>query len=292
MAGVAIGAVFVVSMMVPVQADTGHQGAVRGASTAASRARPAATSSRAEPTETPVPTRWLSALRRCRREPRRRFCDGPRRVPEPQGRAAELAQGLGLGAFETVKTLFNGPTPRRWVRAVAQRPETSLLWPAPEARIGRGLGRWHIVGRDRYHNGVDMPAPGGTPIRAANAGLVAYSDNGVHGMGNVLMLLHGDGTLTVYAHMRAIYVFPGQQVRRGQTVGEVGTTGISRGNHLHFEWRRNGVPIDPVSELVDFPLGDDGFPLFARVRPRRDAAPFRGFGFVLEAAPRNAVPRR
>jgi murein DD-endopeptidase MepM/ murein hydrolase activator NlpD len=90
-------------------------------------------------------------------------------------------------------------------------------------------------------------------VRAANDGLVVYADNGVRGFGNLLVLLHADGTATFYAHCQAIYAAPGQLVRRGQVVGEVGATGLPVVPHLHFEWRRNGVPRDPLRRLVERP---------------------------------------
>jgi murein DD-endopeptidase MepM/ murein hydrolase activator NlpD len=100
---------------------------------------------------------------------------------------------------------------------------------------------------------VDIVAEPGTRVRAANDGLVAYSDNGVRGMGNLLILVHPDGATTFYAHLRAAYVFAGEKVRRGEVIGEVGNTGLSRGPHLHFEWRRRGHPRDPARRFADRP---------------------------------------
>jgi murein DD-endopeptidase MepM/ murein hydrolase activator NlpD len=96
-------------------------------------------------------------------------------------------------------------------------------------------------------------APEGAPIRAANDGLVVYADNGVRGYGNLLVLLHADGTATLYGHCRAIYAAPGQLVARGQVVAEVGRTGRPQVAHLHFEWRRHGHPRDPLPHLVERP---------------------------------------
>lgn len=88
---------------------------------------------------------------------------------------------------------------------------------------------------------------------AVSAGLVAYADNGVSGYGNLLAIVHPDGTVATYAHCKAIYVFPGQLVERGQRVADVGHTGIARGSHLHFEYRRRGRPRDPLRLFVDAP---------------------------------------
>ena len=100
----------------------------------------------------------------------------------------------------------------------------------------------------RFHAGVDIAAPGGTPIRAAADGTVTQAGwNG--GYGNYTCLAHTDGLSTCYAHQSQILVAAGQKVRRGQVIGRVGTTGNSTGNHLHFEVRRNGTPVDPTAYL-------------------------------------------
>lgn len=231
----------------------------------------------AEPPVTPIPERWLSRVRRCQRRGGRRWCDGPRRVPEPHGRAAAFARELGIGGQNTASRLLTGAPRQEWVDAVEGHARETLFWPVDGGRIGRTISRRRFNRYDRAHNGLDIPARGGTPVRAANDGLVVYSNNGIRGMGNVMMLLHVDGSVTISVHLRAAYLFPGQQARRGQIIGTVGTTGISQGNHLHFEWRKNGVPQDPIPALVGIPLDDRGLPAFARPRPLRHAARFRGF---------------
>ncbi|MEM9194666.1 MAG: M23 family metallopeptidase [Myxococcota bacterium] len=232
--------------------------------------------------ETPPPTEWLPALRRCQRyRGGRRFCDGPRRVPVPHGPALEWAERLGLGENPTaVQLLTRGPL-AEWVAAVPQyvsSDDDTLLWPVAEARIGRGLGRPIPNSRERSHNGVDMPAAFGTLVRSVDDGIVAYTDNGVRGMGNVAMVVHRNGTVGIYVHLRAIYLFAGQRVYRGQVLGEVGSTGLSQGAHLHFELRCQGRPIDPHARFVEFPLDEEGWPRFARERPRSHAERFTGFG--------------
>jgi hypothetical protein len=84
-------------------------------------------------------------------------------------------------------------------------------------------------------------------------GIVAYANNGVSGYGNLVLIVHADGGTSLYAHLRASYLFAGQRVARGQTVGEVGTTGLSRAPHLHFEYRQDGHLTDPVPHFVDLP---------------------------------------
>jgi len=229
--------------------------------------------------DTPVPEAWLPAVRRCRRRGRRRFCDGPRRVPEPHGEAAELARRIEIGDRNTAtRLLTRGPRPE-WMEAVRGQARDTLQWPVDGGRIGRTVSRRR---RGASHNGMDIPAPGGTKVRSVNDGLVVYSDNGVTGMGNLVIVLHADATATFYVHLRAAYLFAGEHVRRGQVIGELGTTGISQGNHLHFEWRRNGVPQDPTPVLVGIPLDRRGLPAFARPRPLRHAARFPGFAHLAD----------
>jgi murein DD-endopeptidase MepM/ murein hydrolase activator NlpD len=212
---------------------------------------------------TALPTEWRESHgRQCQRYHGRRVCDGPRRVPVPHGPAAELAQALGLDAETRVAhALMQGPPRPEWVQAVEGAPTAGLLWPVPEGRLWRGFGMHRQVTRRHgrrprrrhMHNGVDIGAAAGTPMRAVNDGLVAYSNNGMRGYGNSVVLLHADGTITLYAHCRATYVFAGERVRRGQVIAEVGETGITHGAHLHFEWRRDGQPLDPLPHFVDRP---------------------------------------
>ena len=96
-------------------------------------------------------------------------------------------------------------------------------------RTKRGFGYTRKERKSLRHDGVDIGAAPGDLVRSVNDGIVAYSDNEVTGYGNMVMVIHKDATVSFYCHHRANYVFAGQQVRRGQVLGEVGTTGISRG---------------------------------------------------------------
>jgi murein DD-endopeptidase MepM/ murein hydrolase activator NlpD len=109
-----------------------------------------------------------------------------------------------------------------------------------------------VYGVYRLHAGVDIAAPGGAPIRASAAGEVLRAGwNG--GYGNFTCVYHGThqgkGFATCYAHQSSIGVRTGQRVRSGQVIGRVGTTGASTGNHLHFEVRLNGDPVNPLPWL-------------------------------------------
>lgn len=128
-------------------------------------------------------------------------------------------------------------------------PNARLAWPAPGS-ITSGFGwRIHpIFGTQRFHAGVDINAPCGAPIWAAEGGNVISS--GWHGgYGETIIVDHGDGLSTLYAHQSSRMASTGQHVSRGQRIGTVGTTGWSTGCHLHFEVRVNGSPVDPVPYL-------------------------------------------
>ena len=107
--------------------------------------------------------------------------------------------------------------------------------------------RWHpILGIERFHKGLDIGAPYGSPIRAAIAGVVAYAGRS-GGYGNFVKLTHGDGLASGYGHMSRIAVAPGMRVAQGQVIGYVGLTGLTTGPHLHYELWKNGTPINPRS---------------------------------------------
>lgn len=126
-----------------------------------------------------------------------------------------------------------------------------FAWPAPSyTRISSPFGwRMHpTLGVEKFHNGLDMAAPGGSPILAAYDGRVVaagYSSS----MGNYIMIDHGDKLYTIYMHASALYVSTGENVTRGQKIAAVGTTGRSTGNHLHFGVRLNGQYVDPNNYL-------------------------------------------
>jgi len=105
-----------------------------------------------------------------------------------------------------------------------------------------------IRGTTRLHTGMDFGVGYGVPILAADNGVVIHS-GWYGGYGNTVILDHGGGFTTLYAHASSLAVSAGQTVKQGQTVSRVGSTGMSTGPHLHFEVRYNGNPINPLSRL-------------------------------------------
>ena len=120
--------------------------------------------------------------------------------------------------------------------------DAPMLWPIK--RVERSYVSSY-VGDGRGHKGMDIVAPAGTPIYAASSGTVTYSGWDTSGYGYKIVIKHSDGLETLYAHCSALYVKKGDIVARGETIGAVGTTGRSTGNHLHFEVRKNGRFTDP-----------------------------------------------
>ena len=124
-----------------------------------------------------------------------------------------------------------------------------FLWPLP-GYSGRSSSygmRYHpITGIWKMHTGIDVPAPSGTPILAAESGKVVTAGWNSGGYGNYVIIYHGGTTYTLYGHCVELYVTAGQTVTRGQTIAGVGTTGSSTGNQLHFEVRIDGTHHNPM----------------------------------------------
>jgi len=118
-----------------------------------------------------------------------------------------------------------------------------------------GYRKHPILGTRRLHAGIDLHGRFGDPIFAAGDGVVVYAGPS-SGYGNIIVIHHGGGLYTVYAHMYAnqIKVLPGQQVKRGQKIAEIGNAGGSTGPHLHFEVRRGGYPRGPSKGVPVDPL--------------------------------------
>ena len=123
------------------------------------------------------------------------------------------------------------------------------------AQIGGGSFAWPANGsiNQRFwggHGGIDVGGWTGAPVKAADAGYVAVASGGWNaGYGNHVIIDHGNGFVTLYAHLNSIYVKPGESVTAGQQIGGLGNTGNSTGPHLHFEIRYQGVPRNPLNYL-------------------------------------------
>ncbi|MBW1972044.1 MAG: peptidoglycan DD-metalloendopeptidase family protein [Deltaproteobacteria bacterium] len=121
----------------------------------------------------------------------------------------------------------------------------SFIWPV-NGTISRGFG---IFKGGIKHTGIDIRAPRGSPIRAAERGVVIYSGNSVRGYGNMIIIKHPHGYTTVYAHNQRNLVNEEMIVRKGEVIAQVGRTGNASGYHLHFEIRYKTKPINPLNFL-------------------------------------------
>ena len=127
---------------------------------------------------------------------------------------------------------------------------SKMIWPVNGA-VSSGYGK---RGKRYFHTGLDIPMPKGTPIRAAKDGVVKQvipaKSRGFRGYGNAVLLDHGSGISTLYSHCLEFKVRQGQRVRQGEIIATVGCTGRATTNHVHFEVRINGRPVDPTPYLV------------------------------------------
>jgi murein DD-endopeptidase MepM/ murein hydrolase activator NlpD len=136
-----------------------------------------------------------------------------------------------------------------------------LLWPIPHATVSQGFGptayafEASYAGFAHFHTGIDLSMPFGTPLFAAADGVVVLArpmtdpTGALVGYGNYVIIQHDAGLKTLYGHLLAIGVKEGDQVKRGQLIGLVGSTGNSTGPHLHFEVRIDNSPVDPLQML-------------------------------------------
>jgi murein DD-endopeptidase MepM/ murein hydrolase activator NlpD len=132
-------------------------------------------------------------------------------------------------------------------------PPASAL-PGAAARFdwplrGRTLAGFGPRAGGQRNDGIDIAAASGTPVKAADGGTVVYAGNEVRGLGNLLLVSHTGGYITAYAHLDRMSVAKGAKVRKGQTIGTVGSSGGVSEPQLHFEIRHRNKPVDPVGLL-------------------------------------------
>ena len=159
-------------------------------------------------------------------------------LPEPVPVDPDATPLPGPPSVGSTSTVAGGVTTT--IRAPAPAPAT-LLWPVP----GGSISQYYHAG----HLALDIAAPYGTTVIAAQAGVVTSAGWRNNGGGNVISIDHGNGMVTVYNHLGSIWVSPGQYVAAGQGIGGVGCTGMCTGPHVHFEVIVNGVIDNPLRYL-------------------------------------------
>ncbi len=151
--------------------------------------------------------------------------------------AGELSMSAALGGSLSPSASPGAGAPLS-VQPVAGRISSSF-----------GLREDPIDGLHRHHDGLDIAAPAGTPVRAAGGGVVVRATDDAGGYGRMVVVDHGDGLTTRYAHLSDMTVREGDRLEPGAVLGRVGSTGRSTGPHLHFEVRRGDHPVDPEKAL-------------------------------------------
>lgn len=186
----------------------------------------------------------------------------------PLGLAELQSQAQSVGKGVDARTDFMNVVESELVATQARSALLPRNAPVVDGFVGSGFGMRTdpFTGEMAMHAGIDFAAPVGTPIYAAAGGVVAASE--VHPeFGNEVVIDHGNGLQTLYAHGSRLLVKAGDIVRKGQEIALVGTTGRSTGPHLHFEVHVNGVPVNPAKYLA---AAKPGSPL-AGLAPARAA---------------------
>jgi murein DD-endopeptidase MepM/ murein hydrolase activator NlpD len=135
----------------------------------------------------------------------------------------------------------------------------SFVYPILSPKLTSKFGqRKHPVFKHvKHHAGVDLAVPANSHVRAVSAGKVIYADK--HGgYGRLVTVIHEDGYASMYGHLKKINVKVGDIVKPGQVIGLVGKTGTATGNHLHFEWRKDGIALDPLVVFPDLAAKAEG----------------------------------
>lgn len=168
--------------------------------------------------------------------------------------------GLGLACWLMVMACgcSENIAPENETAPGAEHPRSARQfgWPVTVGYVSSGFGMRHGA----MHHGIDIAAPSGTPVHAADSGVVIYA-GWLRGYGNVVIIRHSLDYVTVYAHNQANLVREGQEVRRSQVIAQVGRTGRATGPNLHFEVRYDNVAENPLSHLPYAPPAASAFML-------------------------------
>jgi murein DD-endopeptidase MepM/ murein hydrolase activator NlpD len=175
----------------------------------------------------------------------------PKAKPEVQTAALPKAQpkaGPVLASHQPVESAHvatPAEPPETTNPARSGNPSLSFRWPA-KGRIIAGFGP---KTNGQSNDGINIALPEGTPVKAAEDGVVAYAGNELKGYGNLVLVRHADGYVTAYAHAKELLVKRGDPIKRGQTIARAGQTGNVDAPQLHFEIRKGPAPIDPMPHL-------------------------------------------
>lgn len=167
------------------------------------------------------------------------------RDAQQQWAARERAERLGLGSRQAASALLTGVVAPAWSEEASlggDLGDGTLRWPVEHGAFGRGYGS----GEGGYHLAVDINGALGSDVAAAAPGIVGYVGHELRGYGNVVLVVHPGGWVTLYGHNKRVLVQPGQRVHQGERLAELGSTGRSEGPHVHFELIYQGRNCDPL----------------------------------------------
>ncbi len=171
-------------------------------------------------------------------------------IPGAKAPSAKVVEADSPEPTPPARTVSSTSPPRQQKAMKVGTSNGPLSWPLRGVLYAR-FGR---KGKEP-HDGIDLAAPAGAPVKTAAPGTTLYAGE-QKGYGLIVIVEHADGLVTLYAHNRDVRVKTGQKVREGQVVATVGDSGKTSGPHLHFEVRRDGVPVDPLTLLGPVPAAD------------------------------------
>jgi murein DD-endopeptidase MepM/ murein hydrolase activator NlpD len=177
--------------------------------------------------------------------PAQRIAAKPETPPAKPQSTPKIAQNDAPPSANIV-TPAADPLPEPTPTGTTGATSTSFRWPV-KGRISEGFGPKATGGQN---DGINIAVPQGTPIKAAEEGVVAYAGSELKGYGNLVLVRHSNGFVTAYAHASELAVKKGETVKRGQVIGKAGQTGNVTSPQLHFEVRKGATPVDPTQYLT------------------------------------------
>ncbi|MBX9618017.1 MAG: peptidoglycan DD-metalloendopeptidase family protein [Hyphomicrobiales bacterium] len=167
----------------------------------------------------------------------------PPRIPEPK--AAAVPTPVEPRKVVTAAPLAAAPAPEPGTQATTRAEELDFRWPVR----GRVIAKFGPQPSGGNVDGIKIAVPQGTPVHAAEAGVVAYAGSELKPYGNLVLVRHANGWVTAYAHNSNIDVKSGDQIKRGQIIARAGQTGNVSQPQVHFEIRKGKTPVDPMEHL-------------------------------------------
>jgi murein DD-endopeptidase MepM/ murein hydrolase activator NlpD len=183
-------------------------------------------------------------------------------APPPAAIAAAQPKPQQFAAVTTVgKSMAPAPVPmvKETAHVATETKEVEEATKAADATAGLPTFRWPVRGRviagygaktsGKQNDGINVAVPEGTPVKAADDGVVTYAGNELKGYGNLVLIKHNNGYVTAYAHTSELLVKRGDTIKRGQIIAKSGQTGEVQSPQLHFEIRKGSTPVDPTQFL-------------------------------------------